>query len=73
MKKFKIEIPYDYITGYLRYGHGEAIIEAENIEEAKTRAKEFDKYDFDCIVDSYEINDKGNLNYDEMTVEEVNE
>lgn len=71
MKKYKVEIPYEYIDGYLRYGHGETTLVANNIEEAKIKAKEIDKYDFDCIVDDYRINDTGDLRYDEMTVEEV--
>lgn len=71
MKKFKVKIPYEYLDVYLKYGHREALIEAESLEEAKEKAKEWDKYDFDCIVDNYRINDKGDLDYENMTVEEI--
>lgn len=71
MKKFKVSVPCDYISGYLRYGHGEAIIEANTIEEAKELAKEWD--DYNLIVDDYEVNDHDSYNFDNMTIEEVTE
>ena len=35
MKKFMVTQECDYVTGYLRYGHFEGIIEANSLEEAK--------------------------------------
>ncbi len=78
MKKFKVSIPYDYVCGYLRYGHGEAIIEAETIEELKERlsTKEGQEY-FEEVcgteVDSYEVTDCGKLDFDDIGIEEVTE
>lgn len=69
MKKFKVIVPCDYFQGHLRYGHGEAIIEAESIEEAKEKAKEWD--DYDPILDDYELSDHDSWNIDDMTIEEI--
>lgn len=71
MKKFKVEVDCDYITGYLRYGHGEAIIEAENIETAKDIAREWD--DYDLVVDDYEVSDHGSFDFNNMSIVEVTE
>ena len=71
MKKFKIEVPCDYIQGHLRYGHGEAIIEAEDIEQAKEIAKDWD--DYSLIVDDYEVDDHDNYDFDKMTITEIKE
>lgn len=78
MKKFKVSIPYDYVGCYLRYGHGEAIIEAETIEELKERlsTKEGQEY-FEEVsnteVDDYEVTDCGKLDFDSVEIEEVND
>lgn len=69
MKKFKINVPCDYVVGHLRYGHGEAIIEAETEEDAIEKAKKWD--DYDLIVDDYEIEDHDSWDFDNMTMEEV--
>ena len=69
MSKFKVYVDCDYLDGYLRYGHGEAIIEAKDIEEAKQKAKEYD--DYDIIVDSYELNSHGNFDFENMKIEEI--
>lgn len=71
MKKFKVTVPCDYFQGHLRYGHGEAIIEAESIEEARKKAKDFDGYDL--IVDDYEIEDHDSWDIERMTIEEMTE
>lgn len=78
MKKFKVNIPYDYVGGYLRYGHGEAIIEAETIEELKERlstkeGKEYFEEVSNIEVDDYEVTDCGELDFDSAEIEEVNE
>lgn len=69
MKKFKIKVPCNYIQGHLRYGHGEAIIEAENIEQAKEKAKEWD--DYDLIVDDYEVYDHDTYDFANMQIIEM--
>lgn len=71
MKKFKVEVDCEYIDGHLRYGHGETIIKAENLEEAKQKAKEWD--DYDIVVDSYRLNDHGKFDFDNMRIVEVEE
>ncbi len=71
MKKFKVVVPCEYIVGHLRYGHGEAIIEAKDIEEAKQKAKEFDDYDIE--IDDYEIDDCGSFEFEDMEIEEIKE
>lgn len=58
MKKFKVNVPCEYVQGYLRYGHGEAVIEAETIEEARAKAKEYaESRDLDIILDDYSLED----------------
>lgn len=69
MKKFKVCVPCDYVSGHLRYGHGEAIIKAENLEEAKQKAKEWD--DYDLIIDDYEVCDHDSFDFENMTLEEL--
>lgn len=57
MKKFIVIKNCEYVEGYLRSGHAEIEIEAENIEEAKEKIKDIN-WDFaDVIVDDYRIND----------------
>lgn len=71
MKKFKVYVPCEYIVGHLRYGHGEAIIEAENEEEAKKKAQMYE--DFDIEIDDFEIDDCGNFEFEDMKIEEIKE
>ena len=71
MKKFKVYVPCEYIVGHLRYGHGEAIIEAENEEEAKKKAQMYE--DFDIEIDDFEIDDCGNFEFEDMKIEEITE
>ncbi len=68
MKKYKVIIGTDYVQGYLKYGHGEAIVEANSPEEAKKIAIE--NKDFELIVDNYSVEDH-EYNYDDVRVEEV--
>lgn len=77
MPKFKINVDVDYVDGYLRYGHKEMIIEANNLEEAKRyldseENKEFFEEASDLIVDDYEVNDYGDLDYSNARIKEVN-
>lgn len=58
MKKFKVVVSCDYVTGYLKYGHGEVVIEAENEEQAIEQGKKLAKSrDLDIYVDVYSLED----------------
>ena len=65
MKKFMVTQECDYVTGYLRYGHFEGIIEANSLEEAKKIMEEKDSHDLlslvvdDYSVDDYDVGDNG--------------
>ena len=65
MKKFMVTQECDYVTGYLRYGHFEGIIEANSLEEAKKIMEEKGSHDFlslvvdDYSVDDYDVGDNG--------------
>lgn len=71
MKKFLVSVPVDYVEGYLRYGSKEAIIEANSMEEAKEivlNDKERFEENSSIVVDDYEINDYGDLDFDEIQI-----
>lgn len=76
MKKFTVSVPLDYIDGYLRLAHKEMIVEAESMEEAKQKVLD-DKENFidesDLILDDYEVNDFGDLDFDELEINESEE
>lgn len=60
--KFNVYADVDYVSGYLRYGHFEGVVEAESEEELKEMMK--DKYfrDYlDLVVDDYRIEDYGDI------------
>lgn len=65
MKKFMVTQECDYVTGYLRYGHFEGIIEANSLEEAKKIMEEKGSHDLlslvvdDYSVDGYDVGDNG--------------
>lgn len=58
MAKFRVSQEADYITGHLRYGHREGIIEADSLEDAKKKVEE-QGYDdcLDLVVDDYRVED----------------
>lgn len=74
MKKFKINIPLDYVQGYLRYGHGEILVEAESEEEIreKIKNKEIALYDFEVVVDEYEVDDYEIGSLEDIEIMEAN-
>lgn len=58
MKKFMVTQECDYVTGYLRYGHFEGIIEANSFEEAKKIMEEEGSHDLlSLVVDDYSVDD----------------
>lgn len=75
MLKFLVNIPVDYIIGHLRYGHFEGTVRAENEEDARKKIqKMFDEkdFDFELLIDDYEIDDYGEVNIKDAIVEEIN-
>ena len=71
MAKFKISQEADYITGHLRYGHREGVIEANSKEDALDKLKNKGYTDYlDLKVDDYEVED---VDYgdNEFEIEEV--
>lgn len=58
MAKFKVTQEADYVTGHLRCGHKEGIIEADSLEDAKKKVEE-QGYDdcLDLVVDDYRVDD----------------
>lgn len=60
--EFKVCKNLEYVRGYLKYGHGEVIVNAESEEEALAIAEEAFKNDsYNVEVDDYEIEDCGNF------------
>ena len=56
MAKFNVKIQCDYVTGHLRYGHLEGVIEAESAEDATQLALEYPDM-LDLVIDDYRVND----------------
>lgn len=68
--KFKVCKDLEYVQGYVRYGHGEVIVDAESEEEAlKLAEKSFKDGDYDVKVDSFEMEDCGDF-YGKAYIEE---
>lgn len=69
--EFKVCKNLEYIRGYLKYGHGEVIVNAESKEEAlKLAEKAFEDDNYEVEVDSYEIEDHGDF-YGEAYFDDV--
>lgn len=71
MKKIHVEIPLDYVQGYLRYGHLESDFELtdEEFEKFQKDPLEFEDYIHDfgsVVVDDYSIDDYGDLSYSDL-------
>jgi len=62
MKKFKVTQDLDYISGHLRYGHFEGIIEAESAREAQEMVEDDPIGYLSLVIDDYEVDawDEGN-------------
>lgn len=76
MKKFKVEVPVEYVMGRLRYGHYEVELEAESIDAAKKYLQTEDGQDYiiengDLEIDDYSVEDTGSLDMTMMHIEEV--
>lgn len=58
MAKFKVSQEADYVTGHLRYGHREGVIEADSVEDALDKLKNKGYTDYlDLVVDDYRVED----------------
>lgn len=76
MKKFKVEVPVEYVMGHLRYGHYEVELEAESIDAAKKYLQTEDGQDYiiengDFEIDDYSVEGIGPLNMAIVHIEEV--
>ena len=71
MKKFRVTQKANYVQGYLRYGHREAIVEAESKEDVLNKL-ENEGYtdDLDFVLDDYSVED---ADYDDQPfkIEEI--
>ena len=73
MYKYKVEVPVDYVSGHLRYGHKEGYIDSEvelTEDEIKAIAKEDAKY-WEVVVDDYRVNDYGDCDFDNITFTKI--
>ena len=73
MKRFKISIPLEYVMGHLRYGHLEYEVDADTFEEAMECIMDGSEDDYEFILDDYEVNGYGDVEYDDAKVISVEE
>ena len=60
--KFLVTADLEYVSGHLRYGHLEGVVEAGSEEELKEMFKEdYFNERLDIIVDSFRIDDYGDI------------
>lgn len=73
MPKFRVSQEADYVTGYLRYGHREGVIEADSKEDAlnKLQNKGYTDY-LDFVVDDWSV-DSVDYGDNEFEIEEIDE
>lgn len=74
MIKVKFNIPLDYVSGYLRYGHKEGILELTEEEFQRLEKDPIDFFDqedllcdLDLVIDDYRVEDWGSpleVNYE---------
>lgn len=74
MKRYYINIPVEYVIGYLRTGHYEGYIEANNEAEAKIKLQinPIENY-LDFYIDDYSVDDIGDILKNEMIIEEMHD
>lgn len=73
MPKFRVSQEADYVTGHLRYGHREGVIEADNKEDALNKLQKKGYTDFlELVVDDYEV-DSVDYGDNEFEIEEIDE
>ena len=59
MPKYLLTKDLDCVMGHLRYGHLEVEIEADNLEDAKKKAQEYEEQPsyMQVVIDDYSIDD----------------
>ena len=72
MTKFKVNVPCNYVQGYLRYGHFEGIVEADSKEDAIEKIKYYLNGYLNLEIDDYDVNDY-EANYDDIEISEIEE
>lgn len=56
--KFKVTADLDWVSGYLRYGHMEGVVDVESEEELEALIESGSIKDYlDLVIDDYEVND----------------
>lgn len=70
MTKFKVNVPCNYVQGYLRYGHFEGIVEADSKEDAIEKIKDYVTGYLELEIDDYEVNDY-DADYDNIKISEI--
>lgn len=66
--KFRVTADLDWVSGHLRYGHLEGIVEAESEEALEIKMKNPDFRDIlDLVVDDYEVDGYGDVGEYEIT------
>lgn len=66
--KFRVTADLGWVSGHLRYGHLEGIVEAESEEALEIKMKNPDFRDIlDLVVDDYEVDDYGDVGEYEIT------
>lgn len=68
-------IPVNYVFGHLRYGHMEVTLEDEDYQRflnASDKEKEniLDENDASLVVDDYEVDDYGELDFNHISVQD---
>lgn len=73
MPKFKVTQEANYVSGYLKYGHLEGVIEADSKEDALNKLHNEGYTDFlELVVDDYEVYD-ADFEDNEFEIEEIEE
>lgn len=77
-KKVKFNIPLEYVTGHLRYGHKEGVLEltAEEFERLQEDPEKFIYEEdilsnLDLVIDDYRVDDYGGI--DSIEYEIIND
>lgn len=72
MKRFYVNVPVEYVMGYLRTGHWEGYLEAENENEILDMLNGSDGMEgLDFYVDDYRVEDIGDSMMDLIEIEEM--
>lgn len=70
MKKFFVKAPIEWINAYIKSGHLEGYIQAQNKEEALQMLADRD-FRLEFVVDDYAVEDVGPVITEETYIKEV--